>query len=193
MIRRAARIFVTLLAPALFLVQLRRRALPLCAAVLLHEGGHLCALWLRGGRVRRFAPSPFGLCITLDENALSLASEALVSAAGSAANLLTAAPVFLFCRPLCGAPLDFCAASVWLALLNLLPLHPLDGGRLFEIALAARTDPLCAARILRGIGLCFSYLLFLFSSCLLLLGNGGMYLLLLSLFFLAKNGGFERI
>ncbi|MBQ7661502.1 MAG: site-2 protease family protein [Clostridia bacterium] len=192
-ISRAVRLFSTLIAPALFCMQFRSYGIPVAAAVLLHEGGHLLVLWLVGGRVRRFLPSPFGLCITLDENTLSLASEAAVAAAGSAVNLLSALAVFLFVHPADGAWFGFFTVSLFLAAVNLLPLHPLDGGRLFELLLAACTDPLTAARGVRRIGLLFSYLLFLFSSYLLAVGEGGMYLLLLSLFFLAKNGEFERI
>lgn len=192
-IKRAARLFATLLAPAILCTQLRRRGVPVAAAAALHEGGHL--LWLRlcGGRIKKFAPSPFGLCITLDENSLSLSAEAGVYAAGSAANLSSALVVSLFCRPLCGVAAEFCAVSLFLACLNLLPLHPLDGGRLLEILIARRKDPLYAAAVLRVIGRVISYLLFLFSSYLLVIGRGGIYLLLLSLFFLAKNGDFERI
>lgn len=64
--------------------------LPLAAAVCLHEAAHLLALHAVGGRLRDFRAAPFGLRLEMDENTLSAGGEALVAAAGSAANLLCA-------------------------------------------------------------------------------------------------------
>ena len=112
---------------------------PYFSAAALHEGGHLLALrGLRGqlqhvtlgfGDVQiRTAPLPPG-------------AEALCALAGPAANLLCAG-LFLRILP------EFAGVSLALGAFNLLPVYPLDGGRLLCALLRLALRNTRAARTL---------------------------------------------
>ena len=106
-------------------------------ALALHEAGHLTALAL-------FRRPVLGLTLgaggaKIETEALTLRQEALSAAAGPLVNLLSGA-LTLRCVP------AFSAVSLGLAAVNLLPLYPLDGGRILRAALLSRLPPERAAR-----------------------------------------------
>ena len=118
--------------------------------------------------------------------------EALVAAAGSAANLLCA----LLAWGLHAAfRLDLAAfglLNLFCALFNLLPAVSLDGGRLLCLVLGAVWDPFRAVRVTAGVSLLLSLAVFLASSYRLLTTGEGLYALLFALYLLsvtAKSGG----
>ena len=101
----------------------------LLLAALLHEGGHLLALKLMGGKMDQLRLTLFGACIQVSpEPALTCIKEAILCLAGPAVNLLVAAicawiqsggydtTLFLGCNLLTGG-------------FNLLPASPFDGGQ----------------------------------------------------------------
>lgn len=164
--------------------------LPFAVAVFVHESAHLVMLRLVGGRLRSFAPAPFGLCMEIDENTLTLRGEAAVAAAGSAANLLCTLISVLLYRFCFVDILTFGIISFLLALLNLLPASPLDGGRLLYVCLAARRGPDFAARCLCVLTYIVSFFWFLFASYLLLTTSEGLYAVLFSMYIFVKNTEF---
>lgn len=100
-------------------------AVLLCAA--LHEAGHLAAIFFLGNRITDFTLLPCGAEIRMAMSGYR--EEALVAAAGPAVNLCCAlwfrlfdGPFFLFCAD----------CSLFLALLNLLPLRSFDGGQIVK-------------------------------------------------------------
>ena len=186
-LRQALYIFICALPSVLFCVTSGELMLPLAAAVFLHESAHILALRLCGGRMCGFRPAPFGLCIQYDENSLSLGGEIAVSGAGCAVNLLSAAVSLVLYR-FCGVDiLDFGIVSLLTAALNLLPVQPLDGGRLLYLLLAAWRDPCFACRVTAVLTYGFGFLLFLLASYLLLTSQAGIYPLLFSIFVFSVN------
>lgn len=186
-LRQALYIFICALPSVLFCVTGGELMLPLAAAVFLHESAHILALRLCGGRMRGFRPAPFGLCIEYDENSLSLGGEIAVSGAGCAVNLLSAAVSLVLYR-FCGVDiLDFGIVSLLTAALNLLPVQPLDGGRLLYLLLAAWRDPCLACRVVAALTYGLGFLLFLLASYLLLTSQAGIYPLLFSIFVFSVN------
>ena len=125
---------------------------PYFAAAALHEGGHLLALWALHGQLQHVTLG-FG-DVQIRTAPLPPGSEALCALAGPAANLLCAG-LFLRILP------EFAGVSLALGAFNLLPIFPLDGGRLLRLALrntrAARTLELlvglfcCAALLALGL------------------------------------------
>lgn len=109
-------------------------------ALALHEAAHLTALALFRRPVLGLTLSAGGAKI--ETEALTLRQEALSAAAGPLVNLLSGA-LTLRCVP------AFSAVSLGLAAVNLLPLYPLDGGRILRAALLSRLPPERAERILR--------------------------------------------
>ena len=176
------RIFACALPPILFCLGGGGCMLPLAVAVVLHECAHLAALRLCGGRLRDFCAAPFGLCLVLDEGTLSLGGEAIVCAAGCFANLLCAGFAFAAYALFSVDLLLLGTVNLLTALLNLLPMPPLDGARLLFLLLSARRDPMFAGRAVAILGYALSMLVFLFSSYLLLTTGEGMYALLFSVY-----------
>ena len=109
-------------------------------ALALHEAAHLTALALFRRPVLGLTLSAGGAKI--ETEALTLRQEALSAAAGPLVNLLSGA-LTLRCVP------AFSAVSLGLAAVNLLPLYPLDGGRILRAALLSGLPPERTARLLR--------------------------------------------
>ena len=185
--RRALYIFICALPPIVFCVSGGAMMLPLAAAVFLHECAHIAALRLCCGRMRSFRPAPFGLCMEYEENSLSLGGEIAVSVAGCAVNLLSTVLSWLLYRFFAVDILDFGSISLLTAALNLLPVQPLDGGRLLYLLLSMFRDPDFANRMSAVLTYCFGFLFFLFASYLLLTSQAGIYPLLFSIFLFSSN------
>lgn len=103
-------------------------------ALFLHEMAHLYVATKRGYNLKQFKLDMFGMSIELDEEVLSRDSFA-INIAGPLLNL----GLCVFCMamywifPLSYVYLNvFCFANLSLALFNLLPLYPLDGGKIFK-------------------------------------------------------------
>ena len=120
-----------LLALALFVyVSETRFLLALLPAVLLHELGHLLALWLLGVRAAALRPELTGLRIDYAASG-NPAEELLAAAAGPAAGLCYAWLASRLGARLSDKVLLLSAGlSLALSLFNLLPAPPLDGGRI---------------------------------------------------------------
>ncbi len=156
--------------------------LPLAIAIFMHESAHLVALKLLDGRIKSFGAAPFGLCIEYDENTLTVGGEAIVSVAGCAINLLSFALSFVT-----GVFVEFGAVSLALAMINLIPTMPLDGGRLISIAITAIKGPDTAYRFGAAISYLFGFLIFLLASYMLLTSQCGIYPLLFSVYLFGNN------
>ena len=109
----------------------------LLLAALLHELGHMVALWYYGVPIRDIRLTSLGAVMRV--GAISCRAELVSAAAGPVVNALLAAA---FIRPF---PI-FGLCNLGLFLFNILPLYPLDGGRMLRAVLQRRLDPLNADR-----------------------------------------------
>ena len=118
-------------------------------AALCHELGPYAALRRRGGWVRAEMQVA---------GRMSYGGELLAAAAGPAVNLVLAAALGLLGR--WGEPLYLRAgAQAVLGCFNLLPILPLDGGRMLWLALCWGTDPFLADRVTQAVSLAAAGLL----------------------------------
>lgn len=91
---------------------------------LLHEAGHLAVLLGSGEKPKEICITPFGMRIERStEGALSFKKEALCAFAGPLVNLILSAVFW---------GTYFSKINLAIALLNLLPSEPLDGGKILE-------------------------------------------------------------
>lgn len=146
--------------------------LALMGAVCVHEMGHLLAILLTGGKVDGIRITPFGLMIARRERICSAETDLLVLLAGPFANLIFG--LLFFGHPLPGIA-AFASDNLSFALMNLLPVRPLDGGRALEIALSFR-HPAAAGRIVKFLSLSTLLILWVTSVGLMLDGSGGFSL-----------------
>ncbi len=147
-------------------------------AVLSHEVGHVVMAARNGIRVRSVVLLPISGISLFDEQAqrgLDARREIRIALAGPAVNLALALCIgttILIFRPQVQlfrfpwlTPFDLPRSLAWsqlfVALLNLLPAYPLDGGRILRALLARGGDQVTATRRAVSIGQFFSLALFL--------------------------------
>ena len=118
------------------------------AAALAHELGHLAAMFMAGAVIRGIRITACGPVIEYG-GPITPREEMGIVAAGPVAGLLFAALCFITDVPF----LIYTGAIALLAaMFNLLPVLPMDGGRLAQYALETVTDGKTTARILRLTG-----------------------------------------
>ena len=159
--------------PLLCFLALNKGPLFPCAllAALLHELGHIAAIYLSGGRVVHIGIYPFGAQIVTGGSLLSYGQ-----------SLFCALPLLFRGAP----PLlqIFSVCSLGLALFNLLPLKRLDGGEALYNLCALTSDPDKAGRICKVFSLLGSAGLLLIALAGVSLAKFNPTLLLLALYLL---------
>ena len=116
------------------------KVLSVFMAVLLHECAHALTALALGYKVREIELLPFGGVARIERlNDAGAASEFVIAAAGPLASLALAAIIYLFAL-FTGSWSEMLAfyyyTNIVLALFNLLPGLPLDGGRMFRAVLS---------------------------------------------------------
>ena len=167
-----------LLTPALFLLLTDTPILlaALLPAALLHELAHYAVLRLCGVRAARFTLTGLGASLYVPElHRLSYGAELLSAAAGPLMNLLLWVLLSLTGRE---ALTLFAGAQMVLGVLNLLPVRPMDGGRILWLATAYLTEPYTADRVAAAVGLAASSALLALCLWLVLTTGSGLFLLL---------------
>ncbi len=158
---------------ALFMAGARISSLlALLSAVLFHELGHLITILILKKKISAVTLEPFGARIII-KNEVSYSHEILIALAGPAASLLL---FFLLGN---GNAADY---SLFLGIINLLPISTLDGGRALCCAVSCFFGPEAGERTIGVCGRIFSFLLWLISVYLVLRYDGGFGLLVFSCF-----------
>lgn len=112
-----------------------------------HECAHAFAAARLGYKLNKIVLMPFGAVIDGDLSGISFKDEIFVAICGPLCNLVTAGffVALWWLAPTMYAFTDVaCYSSLSIALVNLLPAYPLDGGRILKCALArafAKSNP----------------------------------------------------
>lgn len=136
-----------------------RAAVAMLAALSLHEAAHAVAARACGHRLEGIELMPFGGVARMDSSfALRPVQEICIALSGPLASLLLA-----LCVAAAGwtglAWRDFLRANLSLALVNLLPALPLDGGRALRAALTGRLGRARATKLFSRLGYMISILI----------------------------------
>lgn len=135
-----------------------------------HECAHAFAAAKLGYKLNAIVLMPFGAVIDGDLRGISFKDEIFVALCGPLCNLITAAffIALWWLAPTMYAFTDTaCYTSLAIALVNLLPAYPLDGGRIFKCALArffSRFDAQTGRAERRAEKIC-RFITFLFAAC----------------------------
>lgn len=129
-------------------------------ALFLHELAHLIVATKRGYTLRQFRIDLFGMAIDIDSDIESKDSF-IVNIAGPMLNLILCgvcvAMYYLF--PMTYVYFNtFCIANFSLAIFNLLPIYPLDGGKIFRGMMSVERYKRCDFVIRVALGSIFSLL-----------------------------------
>ena len=135
----------------------------LWASATLHETGHVVAYRICKTRMKQITVLPFGIC-AVPENPLQTSpkNEVFCAAAGPIINLLVS--VVLLALPFSADNetvlyLLYCNSALFCV--NMLPILPLDGGRMVYFALAAKYDGGFCETVCRRMGwICLILLLY---------------------------------
>lgn len=148
-------------------------------AALLHELGHYAALRCFGGRAALVRLTCAGAEMVISaRRPLPLAGRLCTALAGPGTNLLLAALSARLAGVLGETAYLFAGLNLALAVFNLLPVEPLDGGQILGVLLAAALPEDRARRAAKALSLGLSLLLTAAGAALVL--QGGSFTLLLA-------------
>ncbi len=161
-------------------------------AVLLHELGHIAVARSRGYLVKSIVLLPYGAEMSASEN-FDATSSVMIGLAGPVTNLFLALitlGIWWLFPSAYPYTTSFFSANLTLAFFNLLPLYPLDGGR---VLMGISKNKLRALKVLKisGIVVSILFLALFVLSCF----YGANFSLLISAIFLfygAISGGAEE-
>lgn len=150
------------------------------AAALIHEAGHLIAMLILHCDIKELEITMFGAEIRAASNTSGLVASVIIFASGGAVNFLCAAAVAPYAQS--SYPLQlFCACSLALAAVNLLPIKTLDGGCILE-AVTAHFVPTHADAVINAVSAITLLFLWLAGVYLLLLCQGNLSVMLLCMY-----------
>ncbi len=173
------------------------------ACLLAHELSHSVVARRNGVRVKGITLWLFGGVSQLEGEPASARAEALITAAGPATSVVVAGAVYgaAWLSQAAGAPDLVVALLVWLAYLNgalavfnLIPAFPLDGGRLLSSLIWWRTGTrLRGVHVAVRVGRVFAFLMIAGGILELIVGYspGGVWIALIGWFLLSAAGAEE--
>ena len=120
---------------------------------IIHEMGHLLASKILGYSANGMKIEPFGVCLNLSSHISNSPHEFVISMAGPFANfIMLALGTALAYSGIC-IPKAFFVANFYMLFINLLPVMPLDGGRIIKSVLKAEIGEKKAQKIKEFISL----------------------------------------
>lgn len=135
------------------------------ASIILHEFSHAIVAKKLGYKTNKIVLYPTGCLLFGETDEFTFKDEILISLAGPLFNLIIT--IFLVCLwwiipETYNFSQDVAIANLSLALFNLLPVFPLDGGRVLLALLSSKFERKFACKIARIIAIIFSILLFIY-------------------------------
>ncbi|QNU68044.1 site-2 protease family protein [Ruminiclostridium herbifermentans] len=100
--------------------------------IAVHELGHIVAAFIKGARIYCFRILPVGVSASIEDYSCKKLNKIFIYSAGPSVNIIFAVVFFILyaCQVI---PIEFTVGvyiNIWLAFFNLLPVMPLDGGKI---------------------------------------------------------------
>lgn len=123
--------FILLIA-AMYILDSGNVFIPTFFAVIIHELSHIIAIFLCGASIDVIDIRAFGIRVNVPElSCMPYKKEIIIAAAGPLAGIITASLCFTAANILHTAIFDyFIGVNVLITAINLIPVYPLDGGRI---------------------------------------------------------------
>lgn len=142
--------------------------------VFLHELCHIISAYVFGSVCNEITISPAGMCASLDLDRLSLFQKIIVVLSGPLFNILFGI--------ITGNEI-----SIALGIFNLLPVYPLDGGRILSLTIGYAIGTLRANRYVSSVSMAVCYLLVALGIIQLSLFMGNISLLVVGIYIFKIN------
>ncbi len=157
-------------------------------AVVIHELGHIIAVYLTGNSVEKITFSIFGGKIDILYRKISYISEIIIAICGSLVNIMIAFAIGIFnvfynvnefCFMLSGV-------CIVLGIFNLIPIYPLDGANFLYSFICLISNEFYASLIVRNISCILTFITIIGGIFTLITTKYNFSLLIIGIF-LAKN------
>jgi Zn-dependent proteases len=164
----------------MFLLDFSSFAFLMLTAALIHEFGHLAAMFICGVKVERITVYPFGLDIRTSSQIKSYKQDLFIKSAGIFVNISAAL--------LCLAVKEnlyisfFMMSNIMFAVLNILPINSLDGGEILESLLLMYMNPNTVMKIMKPVSFVFIVILWIVAVYVLFYTNYNFSLLILCMY-----------
>ena len=155
--------------------------IPTLFAVLIHETGHLLAMWAADCAPKEIRLIPASVQI-VESFPKSNAAQAGIIICGPLCNAAVGAALFINYRLGVDVSLKFALLNIVLAVFNLLPVSGLDGGRLTELIIAKKKDLYTAEKTVKILTLAFAIAAVLFGTGLLIKGRANISVFIVALY-----------
>ena len=149
-------------------------------AILIHEFGHYIIAKKLGYNLSRFSISPYGVEISFFNQTLQKKDEFLIALAGPLANFISiifVLAIWWVCPQVYFFTSSFVFISLALAIFNLMPAYPLDGGRVFVNLFSEFVSNKKAKTTTIVLNICLSVIFFVIFIVLLFFSFNPTYLL----------------
>lgn len=174
-----------LLLPVMFLAGYGVEFSAVFATMLLHELGHVAAAVLAGGKVYAVKILPVGLNATIEEGACDRWGRIIIYFSGPCVNLLLCVlclGIDSYYLPPSDNMRFFISINIYLAIFNMVPLLPLDGGKMLRELLAARIGLFLASSRMRKASAVLSAVLMVFGIIQLIQNTRNFSLLIIGVY-----------
>lgn len=160
-------ILILAVPPLLFFIGFLKEYAVAFFSITLHEIGHMAAAYFYGYRLFCVRLTPVGFSLSINVRDCSRLNSIKIYSAGPAVNLLLFGAVSsaVFIYPALYGNLNLISATnLYLALFNLIPAFPLDGGRILLEVLTGSMGLLAAGRMIRRLALILSIVMLMFGT-----------------------------
>ena len=154
----------------------------LICAVALHELGHITAAKIRHIKLSEMKLSIFGASLYPRNQLFSYFDEIILCVGGPLTNLLSAA----VCISLGRSHSLFSMSSIALGVLNMLPIHGFDGGRILSAFLSIYLSPKAAVIVCKMVSFVIILIMWCASVYFLLRSSATMTMFVFSMFMFSK-------